>query len=269
MRLSVRCLISLLALLVVLPLSAQRIENVKATVVGEKVIITYDILGASEGQRFKLQLFSSHDNFSTSLSLVKGDVGANNTLLPGRGKRIEWDAKTALQNFNGEVTFEVKGDVVSPVLSPSPSVSQSPPATSSSSLALVSPAIGASVKRGKTIDIRWTGAVAGEMVKLELIKDGVTQSQIGRAPNSGSFSWTVPKSVSKGSGYQVRLTRNANTVMSNPFTIKNKMSPLVIALPVLAVGGGAYFLLQPKDEEGGNGGPNPVSSGLPLPPEPN
>jgi hypothetical protein len=56
-------------------LCAQRIENVKAAVEKDKVIITYDVTGVASGQRFKAQLYSSHNNFASPLFRVSGDVG--------------------------------------------------------------------------------------------------------------------------------------------------------------------------------------------------
>lgn len=226
---------------------SQRIENVKAMPLGEKVIVNYDITSATDGQKFKVQLFSSHNNFSSPLTMVSGDLGLNNELFPGTNKRIEWDAKSELVDFEGEIIFEVRSQVIAALYS------------------MLTPAIGTKMKKGKTYDISWRGGSTGETVTLELLKSGITALQITSVPNSGRFSWKVPDNIGKGDDYQVRLTAHSRSTLSNNFTIKKKTSLLIVALPVVAVGGILYFL----GSGGGGGGGGGGSTDLPVPPEPN
>ena len=88
----------------------QSIDNVRATSQGDKVVITFDIMNVKQGSNINVQLFSSHNGFSVPLTYVSGDVGPN--VKPGSGKRAEWDAATELKSFTGEVTFEVRGEVI-------------------------------------------------------------------------------------------------------------------------------------------------------------
>jgi hypothetical protein len=222
---------------------AQRVENIKAVVLGdgEKVIITYDITGASEGQKFKVTLYSSHNNFASPLSLVNGDVGRDRELPPGLGKRIEWSAKDELKEFVGDVTFEVRAELVATFF-------------------VDSPAIGSKVKKGKTLNITWKGGSPGESMRLDLMKGGAVIAQIASVQNNQRFAWVVPKTMDKGSDYQVRLTGDSGSAMSGNFGIKSKTPFMLKILPVVAVGGIAYLVLGGKEKK---------ESDLPKPPEPN
>lgn len=224
-------------------LFGQKVENIKAEVLGdgEKVVITYDITGALEGQRFKVTLYGSHNNFAAPLSLVSGDVGRDRELSGGPSKRIEWSAKSELKEYSGDITFEVRAEIVA-------------------SLFISSPSLGAKFKKGKVLDITWQGGTPGESMRLDLLKGGAVITQIASVQNSQKFSWAVPKSVAKGGDYQVRLTAESGTAMSGNFGIKPKTSFGLIMLPVLAVGGGvAYLVTRDKPEK---------EKDLPLPPEP-
>ena len=226
---------------------AQRIENIRAEVIGdgEKVVITYDINGASSGQKFKITLYSSHNNYRSPLSLVAGDVGLDKEIAGGPGKRIEWSAKAELKDFKGDITFEISAEPIGPPPSP---------------LVVESPTTGKKLKKGKTMDVVWRGGTPGENVRIELIRGGNIVSQITNGTSNQRYSWTIPKDLEKATDYQVRLTGTSGSATSGTFAIKKKTSFLVFALPV-AVAGGAAALLA-----GGGGGDD---KNLPEPPEPN
>lgn len=98
-------------------LVGQRLENIHAepTANGERVAITFDITGAQEGQRFRVSVYGSHNNYSAPLQQLSGDVGE---ILGGRNKRIEWNAKGELGDYTGTVTFEIRADGIAPVSTP-------------------------------------------------------------------------------------------------------------------------------------------------------
>src|SRR5882762_1847745 len=89
-----------------LGLKAQKVENVRAAASGEQIIITYDLTGVKSDQRFKVNLYSSHNNFASPVQQVTGDVGDN--IAAGKDKRIAWNAKSELSNFKGNLSFEVR-----------------------------------------------------------------------------------------------------------------------------------------------------------------
>jgi len=239
-------LVIIMALLVSfasLPALSQRIQNVNATVINkEKVVITYDIAEAGEGQKFRLQLYASTNNFSTPLVFVTGDVGP--AVTPGLRKRIEWDAKSELQDFTGEVTFEIRGEVIAPAL------------------AFADGSVGHKYKRGKSMKLKWRGGKVGESVNLELLKGGQSIFPIGTITNYGTHTFTIPKSTAKGSDYQIKLVSESGTLVSHQFIIRKKGNFLLKMLPVLVAGGAVYYLMMPTEE--GPDNPDP----LPEPPEP-
>lgn len=221
-------------LLLTFQLTAQRIENVRAEVFGEgeKVVITYDINGAALGQKFRVTVYGSHNNFAAPLTLVSGDVGRDRELTGGPNKRVEWSAKSELKDFSGDVTFEVRAEVVAAAFS------------------IQSPAPGGKVKRGKTAEIVWQGGNPGENVRLDLLKGGSVISQIASTQNSQRYSWPIPKSTGKGSDYQVRVSGESGAVTSGNFSIKSKTPFIVKALPFLAAGVVVYLLLAPPPPPG-------------------
>jgi len=224
---------------------AQTIENIKAVAQGTKIIVTFDIKDPKPGQNFyNIQLYSSHDNFASPLTFIKGDVG--NEVRPGAGKRIEWEAGE-IGNFKGDLTFEIRGEIVAAWL-------------------FKNPGSGSKLTKGKAATIQWQGGKPDDNVKIEMVKDGKT-IPVGEGKNTGSMSWVVPKDLVKGGGYQLKLTAKGNTITSDLFAVKNKMPIWMIAAPIVVVGGLAAVLL--GGGGGGDPGPTDTSNDLPTPPDPN
>ncbi len=220
-------------------LSAQRLDNIRAEAVngGERVIITYDINGASQGQKFRVSVFSSHNNYSTPLTMLSGDV---NEVTAGTGKKIEWNAKGEMVEYSGDITFELRADPVAvPLTVKTPS----------------------GAKKGKAVTISYEGVAPGENVKLDLMKGGVVVNQIGTTSDPARYVWTVPSDATKGSDYQVRLTAGSRVTNSGSFSVKSKTSPLVYIIPGVVVVGAIIFLVTRDKDDGGSGE-------LPTPPDP-
>ncbi len=222
-------------------LAAQKIENVKATINGDDIIITYDLSG-KEGQEFKINLYISNNNFSKPLIKASGDIGSK--ITPGKDKRVVWNAKNELPEYKGDLVIEVRGEagVIASSVRP---------------LSFLSPT-GGKVKRGKIMSISWTGGSPTEGVDLSLMKDGAVKEKITDQSNNGVYSWQIPKGTKSGS-YQLKLTgTSSGFAMSPNFKIKPKTPFIVKFLPFLAVGGAAYILLKPDKK----------ANDLPVPPEP-
>lgn len=200
---------------------AQSIQNLSATFDNGKVIVAYDVVGAKPDQTYSLDLYSSHNNFTTPLTNVSGDVGKN--IKAGAGKKIIWDAASGLGTFNGQVTFRVKGE-----MAPLPFVFKSP-------------ARGASARRGKNINILWDGGNPEQSIRLELFKGNDRVINLGETKNSGQHAWSIPKDFSKGT-YAVRLTAEQEVKQSELFKVKARIPMLVKVLPILAAGGAAILL---------------------------
>jgi len=227
--------------LVTFQISAQRLENIRAESIngGEKVVITYDINGGNSDTKYNVKVYGSHNNFSTSLTAITGDV---NNVSPGTNRRIEWNAKSEISDFAGDITFELRADAIvtaANVNTPS------------------------GVKKGKTTNISWSGGSPGDNIKLELVKSGVVVQQIANTTSTGNkFTWSVPSDTEKGSDYQVRLTSPGGISTSNPFAVKSKLKAWVIIVPAAVVAGVVVFLVTKKSGGGGK------DNNLPIPPDP-
>ena len=213
---------------------SQKIENTKAEAVGEKIVITYDLTRGEPGDNYTVSIFASHNNFTTALSKVNGDVGAH--VREGTGKRIEWESKLELGKYKGPLTFEIEAIIVAPL-------------TLKTELT--------STKRGKTLPLRWRGGDQNQNVKIELVKAGVVQGFVGTPSNNGSYEWNVSSKQKPGKDYVLRLVNGRETVNSKPFAIKRKI-PVWVKIGVPLVVG---VLLLPK------AGTKSSSDRLPAPPD--
>lgn len=203
----------LLALLSPLATFSQKLENLKAIPQGEKIIVTYDISSDFPGDKYDIALYASSNNFSSPLQRVTGDVGRGQA--EGKGKRIEWDAKNELGNYKGELSFEVRAEVIA-------------------AFALKHEVI--SAKRGKSIQLDWRGGAKNQDVKIELLKEGVVQGVVGTVSNNGTYNWAIASSEKTGVGYQLRFVNGKEIVTTQPFSIKHKIPMVVKVLPLVAVG---------------------------------
>ncbi len=229
-------------------LSAQKIENVKATINGDDIIITYDLSG-KEGQEFRINLYASNSNFSKAIIKATGDIGGK--ITPGKDKRVVWNAKNEIPDYKGDLVIEVRGEAG--VVSSSPTASVRP-------LSFLSPT-GGGVKKGKILSISWTGGIPTENIELNLLENGVVKEKISEQSNNGVYSWQVPSGTKTGS-YQLKVTGSTSGDAISPnFKVKAKIPLLLKVLPIVAVGAVAAIVI------GGGGGPDKVSD-LPVPPEP-
>ena len=180
---------------------------------GEKIIVTYDISSDFPGDKYDITLYASSNDFSSPLQRVTGDVGGGQA--EGKGKRIEWDAKSELGNYKGELSFEVRAEVIA-------------------AFALKHEVI--SAKRGKSVQLDWRGGSKNQEVKIELLKEGAVQGVVGTVGNKGTYNWTITSSEKTGAGFQLRFVNGKETVTTQPFSIKHKIPLVVKVLPFVAVG---------------------------------
>ncbi|MBS1681217.1 MAG: hypothetical protein JST48_05860 [Bacteroidetes bacterium] len=193
---------------------SQKLENLKAVAEGDKVIITYDLAeGGLSGDKFDVKLFASHNNFSLPLQIVSGYVG--NDLMPGKTKKIVWNGFTELNNYHGDLTFEVRAEVKA---------------------AFTLKHNVAKAKRGRSIPLDWRGGSLRDDVKIELLKSGVEVGAIATASNNGSFTWEISSYQKVGSGFQLRFTNGKEVATSEFFRIKRKVPTFLKVIPFLAAG---------------------------------
>ena len=222
---------------------AQSLENLNASFDGEKLIVTYSLIYADANQKFKVVLFSSHDNYNQPI-FATGDAGEN--VLPGKVKRAVWNAKDVLPiDFDGEVLIKIKATrVAAPKLTFAP-------------LAITT------YKRGNTVSMKWTGGYRTDKIHIELIKDNkVNLLVVDQINNTASYEWKMPKKV-KGRNYTLRVSNAAKPnelTESIPFIVKPRIPFLVKVIPMVAIGAAVAILK--------GGGPTPDEM-LPRPLKPN
>jgi len=84
-------------------------------------------------------------------------------------------------------------------------------------------AAGVKIQAGKVMTVKWSG-YPGATVKIETYQGAtLADTPSGAATNNGSFAYTVPKSLTPGTGYTIKITSTADGTLSdssdNPFTI--------------------------------------------------
>lgn len=225
-----------LAFAILIPFAAfsQKVENTVAEVVGDQIIITYDLTQGETGDAYTVSLFSSFNNFRAPLTHVTGDVGPG--VKAGTGKRIVWDAQAEMGSYRGSVSFEVEAVLVAPLTFKSTVPTSKP---------------------GANVSLLWRGGDQRQNVKIELLKGGEVVSEVGSVSNKGMYDWQVPK-LKGGKDYALRLVNGNESVTSEPFAIKSKVPVWVwVGVPVVVAG----VLLIPKSSSD-----NPTTDRLPGPP---
>lgn len=239
-------------------LQAQRIDNVRAQSIGDQIIVNYDLVGSQEGQEFRIELYSSVDNFATAVFRVTGDVGPR--VRSGTQRRIIWDSKAELTDYKGAVTLEIRGEPLAalPTANTNPTSTQTQVTQTpvNNTMNFRSPS-GGSVKRGKPMTISWTGGVLSDNITLDLLKGGARDRQLSQMTNIGSYQWSVPPKMDKGY-YQVRLQSPGGEITSAEFQIKPKIPLVVKVLPAVAIVAVLVVILTGGDDKGDD---------LPTPPD--
>jgi len=209
---------------------AQTFENLRPSLSGDKVIITYDLSYSDATQKFNVSLYGSHDNYTNPITPVEGNIGQNVT--PGKGLRIVWDAKNSSVNLDSEITFELRGTL---------------------KLAL-KPLGTTAYKKGEEVKLSWVGNGPSDKMNIELMRDNqVYKTLAEKTANTFSFTWKIPKNLKAGKDYSIRVI-NANipseVSTSELVTIKPRIPLLVKGLVVAGVVGVAIW--QPWKSEDNN-----------------
>lgn len=229
---------------------AQTVENINTKFDGEKIVITYDLNYSNPTEKFNVDLYSSHDNYTRPLTLVTGAAGEN--VIAGKANRVVWDAKNTLPpDFDGEITIRIKvSRVVIPPLE-------------------VTPLSTTVYKRGRNIALNWAGGLPNEKLIIDLYQNNVPAQRVAeQMDNSGAYNWKLPKNV-KGKNYDLRVRavdRPDDLAVSQVFRVKPRTPFIVKVLPLLAVG--VAVMVLGGDSGGGDSGggvdavlPGPVRPG--------
>jgi hypothetical protein len=218
--------------------AAQVVNIQKVELAGEKIIIHYDLEDSNPNNEYKLDLYSSVDNFGAPLAKVKGDIGPE--IKPGTGRKVEWSIREELGGYKGKISLEIRGKVYIPFVK------------------LQNFDTEKSYKRGKSYSMSWKPGNSNP-INIELYKGGQRISGEMNQPNNGGHTFYVPAQAKKGNDYRLKITDTKNSedvLYTSNFQVKPKVPLLVKVLPVVAIGGVVAFL--------GGGEKNPSDPGDPT-----
>jgi hypothetical protein len=227
-----------------LSVSSQTIENIRVEKNGDKILIRYDLIHDNPSEKFLIRVYSSANNFSDQLIMIKGDAG--DRITPGKDKLIEWYARSELGSYQGDVIVEVRLF------------------ESKTSFYILSPYSQSSVKRASELQINWSGGLPNDKLEIDLYLDGKRLRSIGSGvENSGDYRYVLPENLKPSSKYQIKIENsddpNTNAYSGN-FGIKRKLPLGAKIIPGVVVAGVVGYLLsqteKPKED-------------LPLPLDPN
>ena len=206
---------------------AQEFVIKKLEVDGENINIYYDLIDTTFNRTYTVNLYSSRDNFISPLSKVSGDFGLE--VKPGGNRKIIWNAKQELGEYEGKVGFEIKGKAYVPFIRFKGFKDQHVR------------------KRGVKFDMLWTGGRANSLLNFELYRDGkfVAAPNTNVAASVGKVEIMIPKSVKPGNNYQFKIIDSKNrddVVFTEKFRVKAKVPAFLKIGAVAFVGAAVYFL---------------------------
>ena len=211
---------------------SQIIENIRARTEGTKIIIQYDLKVASVDSPIvaqndfwvEIKAYSSHNFFAAPLANVVGAIGK---VTPGINKQIEWQYGKELDNFNGNLSFEIGAEVIF-------------------LLKFIAPK--QSIRRGKDNSFAWYGGRVNDQIHFELIssdKDVVWETT--HLSETGILNLKTERSLPLGKGYQLQMISKDEKI-TIPIKVKRKVARFWLVSPVVvAVGVAAYLVLLKQD----------------------
>jgi hypothetical protein len=236
-------------------IQAQVLQNIHASFDGEKILVTYDLVDPDPGQRFKVTLYSSHDNYSTLLTALTGDAG--DVISPGKNKSVSWNVKGSLApDFDNTLAIKVKAlKIVKTV-----QVTDPLPASTPAAKMALQPFTRSTFKRGEEVDLRWSGEV--KRINIVLLKDDVVQMKIAEnVESTQKYVWKVPKKNKTGKNYSIQVidaNKAGELTSTPPFTIRPRLPLFAKMLPVAAVAA-AVLLLSGNKKTPSSELPGPVN----------
>lgn len=195
---------------------SQSLEDIRKTVIGDSVILNYDLVSPNENLNYEIRLYGITGNYRQRLFRAEGDIGRYQK--GGFNKQIVWVKNVELIGYPmNEISFDIQYAFLDPVLSVSFPRSRSV------------------LKRGETYQVRWLG---GESVKLDLIRGENKVATLGSAKGKGVFEWRVAANVKPGNKYRIRVESEnnpGNAVYSKSFKVKRKVPMALRVIPLVGV----------------------------------
>lgn len=221
------------------PILAQRFDIKGVELEGDRLNIYYDLVDSNPSNTYTISLFSSRDNFISSLTKVSGDHGLE--VHPGINKKIVWNAKEELgADFEGKVSLEVRGRIYIPFIKLDE--------------------LQKNFKRGKATHVSWSGGSSQAILNFELYRGDEKIESYPAVPNVKQYEFTVSTNVKPGGGYYFRISDSKNkddVVISPLFSVARKV-PLALKAAGVAVVGGAIVVLGGGGKQN-NDIPSPLS----------
>ena len=225
-------------------LSAQNVTIKKVELAGDKIVVYYDLDDSNSSNEYMLNLYASKDNYTASLTKVKGDIGTE--VKPGLDKKVEWNLLEEYGAYKGRISLELRGKVYVAFVKLRNFDAEKP------------------FKRGKQYDIFWKAGTSTP-ISVELFKGNQRVQGEMSHPNNGSYVLSIPSNAKPGKDYRLKIsdTKNNNDVIFTPFfKVVPKVPTAVKAVAALVlIGGGVVAAGGKKSVDKGT----PGNSAIPDP----
>lgn len=199
---------------------AQKVAIKEIELVGEKVIVHYDLNDNNPNNQYQISLYASKDKYSAPLTKVTGDVGGE--VNPGADRKIEWNLLQEYGTFKGKLSLEIRGRVFVPFVKLREFNAEK------------------KYKRGKTYDLAWRPGNTNP-IHIELYKGSQRVAGELNHPNNGKSTLSIDSKVKPGKDYRLKITDSKKldeVVYSDYFRVTPKIPLLLKIIPVLGVAGG-------------------------------
>ncbi len=220
-------LIGTFFLLTSLHLNAQNIKEFAFKIEGEKIRVTYNLLG-EPSERYTITLFSSASNFSSPLRFVEGDVGEG--VSPGDGKTILWDARREFSEFKGSINLKIKYKIQ--VAQYFTTITEN-----------------ARFKKGKRHNIAWPDGPEGLNATIKLFNGNDYIMDVPLYKSGIEWALELPKKMKTGKGYRFQTDNNGKPIYSHEFRITNTVPRALIIVPIIMGGIVTAVLITSKNKD--------------------
>lgn len=226
---------------------AQQISDLTVQTSGDDIVIRFDLKALENPQeQYKIQIFSSFDNYTEPLPLKEGN---DTDVFPKFAMRYVIDGATAFRGYKGDLDFRVVATLTFVPLS------------------LITPVESIKTKVGKTIMVQWKGGTENDTYQIDYAKDGGNWTTLDSDIHSRNYTWKIPKRFDKGI-YSIKLTSSqerTKAIYSGNIRIKKKAPFIIKMMPWMLIAGGAYYYFVGFPENPIDG---PTDNGIADPPEP-
>ena len=213
-----RTLLIVVALWAVAIANAQHFENIRTEARDGKVNIVFDLVSNSPGARYDIVVLSSHNNFTSPLTRLTGDLLG---VRAGAGKAITWAFGNDLDSFNGNLVFELQGTAIYPLT------------------ILGAPG---KLKRGRSHQVRTAGGRKDQSFEVSVVSPSGEVINRFNSTQRSSFIVSLDKHLKTSRGYKLVLKGN-NEIKEYTFKVTPRVNRVLFVLPVLAELLLCYFFL--------------------------